>query len=77
MAKYFFTTVLFILILASFFPSKNSNTSISVDRDSPEYRYANTRLRMEGFGAKDSKDAADAIVKFNKAQQYREQAPIK
>ena len=77
MAKYFFTTVLFMLILASFFPSKNSNTSISVDRNSPEYRYAHTRLRMEGFGAKDSKDAADAIYKFHKAQQYREQAPIK
>ena len=73
MAKYFFTTVLFMLILASFFPSKNSNTNISVDRNSPEYRYARTRLRMEGFGAKDSKDAADAIVKFNKAQQFRKE----
>lgn len=77
MGKYFLAAFLFLMILAKFLPVKNSDTSISIDRDSPEYRYAHKRLRMEGFGAKDSKDAADAIYKFHKAQQYREQAPIK
>lgn len=72
MAKYFFATVFLIMLFGMFIPkSQISNSDISIDRNSPEYRYARTRLKMEGFGVKESTQAADAIYKFNKVQQYR------
>lgn len=74
MAKYFFATVFLVMLFGMFVPkSQISNSDISIDRNSPEYRYARTRLKMEGFGAKESKQAADAIYKFHKAQQYRQE----
>lgn len=72
MAKYFFATVFLVMLFGMFVPKfQTNNTDISIDRNSPEYRYARTRLKMEGFGAKESTQAADAIYKFHKAQQYK------
>lgn len=47
------------------------NTAPSVDRDSFEHRYVRERFKQEGYNQKESEQAADAILKFHKAQQNR------
>jgi hypothetical protein len=45
--------------------------SSSVDRSSPEHRYAKERVKLEGYSDKESQQAADAIIKFHNAQKNR------
>lgn len=72
MSKVFWGLVFVLLIFAAMFPNKSNNTiDVPIDRNSPEYKYAERRLKLEGFGAKESKQAAEAIYKFHKVQQYR------
>lgn len=45
--------------------------SSSVDRSSPEHRYAKERVKLEGYSDKEAQQAADAITKFHNAQKNR------
>lgn len=78
-AKHWFGLIIFMVLIASLFGKKSSSTGsgISIDRSSPEYRYAEERVRSEGYSRDDSRRAADAIMKFEKVQQYRRDGIIK
>lgn len=61
------------LVLAAMVNGCNSTTTVAptVDRSSPEYRYAKERVRLEGYSDKESAQAAEAIIKFHNAQKNR------
>lgn len=48
-----------------------STPSPSVDRGSFEHRYATERFKQEGYSARESQQAADAVTKFMRAQEAR------
>lgn len=51
-----------------------SNTSSSptpASSGSFEHRYVQERFKQEGYNAADSRQAADAVMRFNEAQQQR------
>jgi hypothetical protein len=61
-----------IALLGSLFGNPNNRaTSNYVNPNSPEYRYAQERMRLEGYSDADSKTAAEAVVKFHNAQKNR------
>jgi hypothetical protein len=61
-----------IALLGSLFGNPNNRaTSNAVDHNSSEYRYAQERMRLEGYSDADSKTAAEAVVKFHNAQKNR------
>lgn len=51
--------------------SSNSTYTPSVDRGSFEHRYATERFKQEGYSTNESQQAADAVVKFLRAQEAR------
>ena len=62
-----------VLMLLSAMINGNSNTQSTrtYTPSSPERRYVEQRFRVEGFSDKDSKTAADAVLKFHEAQKNR------
>lgn len=69
--------VVFLLsLINAMFGGGNSSSSSSsytpaVDRGTFEHRYATERFRQEGYSTSESQQAADAVVKFLKAQEAR------
>lgn len=69
--------VVFVVSLISAMFGNNSGSSSSssytpsVDRGTFEHRYATERFKQEGYSTSDSQQAADAVVKFMKAQEAR------
>jgi hypothetical protein len=64
-----------IVIIASFIGSSGTTqrtTPAAPDRSSFEHRYATERFKLEGYSDSESKQAADAIIKFHNAQQARQ-----
>ena len=51
--------------------NSHSTYTPSVDRSSPEHRYAKERVKLEGYSDKEAQQAADAITKFHNAQKNR------
>lgn len=49
----------------------SSTSSTSPASGSPEHRYVRERFRQEGYNDADSRQAADAILKFHEAQKNR------
>lgn len=50
----------------------SSTSSVSTpDRNSFEHRYVTERFKQEGYSSSESKQAADAIIKFHNAQEAR------
>jgi len=58
-------------MLGSGSSSAVSSAPASVDRGSFEHRYATERFKQEGYSAEESRQAADAVIKFHNAQQNR------
>lgn len=52
-------------------PHSNSNYSPAVDSNSFEHRYVKERVKLEGYSDEESKQAADAIIRFHEAQKAR------
>lgn len=67
-----FIGVIVVTILSAMF-NGNSNTqsTYTTAPSTPERRYVEGRFRAEGFSDKDSKTAADAVLKFHEAQKNR------
>lgn len=67
--------VVVAILQALFGDSSSSSTTSSYTTpardDSFERRYVEGRFRQEGYSAKDSATAADAILKFQRAQDAR------
>lgn len=65
--------IAFLLTLLSslFGTSNNAPTSSAVDPNSFEHRYAKERFRLEGYSDRESREAADAVVRFHNAQKNR------
>jgi hypothetical protein len=69
-----FIVGLIIVIIASFIGSSNTTqrTAPSTPNQSSfEHRYVTERFKLEGYSDSESKQAADAIIKFHNAQQER------
>ncbi len=68
-----FIGVIIVTLLSAMF-NGNSNTTTSTytaPASGAERRYVEGRFRSEGFSEKDSKTAADAVLKFHEAQKKR------
>jgi hypothetical protein len=68
--------VLFVAYCASLFSSNSTqslpnNLSTPPASSSPERRYVENRFRLEGYSQAESRQAADAVMKFHQAQQNR------
>lgn len=70
--------VAFVLgvMLLQMLPGSNTSSTTSPstsypNSSSPEHRYVTERFRQEGYSASDSQKAADAVIKFHRAQQNR------
>ena len=61
----------FAAIVNMFSAGSNSGSAPPVNRNSAEHKYVTERFRQEGYGAEESRQAADAIMKFHNAQQNR------
>ncbi len=58
-------------MMASSCSHEGGGSVSSVPTDSFEYRYAKERVKLEGYSDKEAAQAAEAIIKFNNAQQNR------
>jgi ribosomal protein S24E len=63
-------------LISAMFGNNNSSSSTSsytpaTNHDSFEHRYATERFKQEGYSARESQQAADAVVKFLQAQEAR------
>lgn len=73
------STIVFFFVIALCFlvgsgGDKNVSTistQVPVENNSFEHRYVKERFKLEGYSNKESKQAADAIIKFNNAQKNR------
>jgi hypothetical protein len=70
--------ILFLVMMGTIFgmlsPSKDTPPSNSPSISSEEkagYDYAQRRFRQEGLSEKEAKQAADAVIKFNRLQNKR------
>lgn len=74
-AKVFIAVIFGLALLSAIINSGGSSSSTtssnSVNTGSSEYNYARNRFRAEGFSDADSRKAAEAVIKFNQAQQRR------
>jgi hypothetical protein len=59
------------LLLVGCADNSPSTYTPSVDRSSPEHRYAKERVKLEGYSDKEAQQAAVAITKFHNAQKNR------
>lgn len=67
-----FIGVIIIAVLAVMFKgNSNTQSTYTPAPSTPERRYVEGRFRAEGFSDKDSKTAADAVLKFHEAQRKR------
>lgn len=64
-----------IIVAISFLVgSFSNNVAVSTpDNSSFEHRYVTERFKMEGYSSSESKQAADAVIKFHNAQKNRQQ----
>jgi hypothetical protein len=60
-----------VLLPTIFGCSDQATVSMPPDRGSAEHKYVTERFRREGFNSSDAQQAADAVMKFHKAQQNR------
>lgn len=51
--------------------NQSSSTTYTPDRGSFDHRYATERFRQEGMNRADAEKAADAVIRFQRAQQNR------
>jgi hypothetical protein len=68
--------VLFVAFCVNLFSSGSTQTQSTSSSPapytgSPEHRYVENRFRLEGYNAEESRQAADAVMKFHQAQQNR------
>lgn len=68
--------ILFVMFCVNLF-SSNSTTSAPAGLSTPppssaERRYVENRFRLEGYSPAESRQAADAVIKFHQAQQNRQ-----
>lgn len=63
-----FAVVYLLLFIGSLFETPQ-NQPYQVNKNDPGYKYAKSRMQLEGYSEKDSDIAAQAIIKFQKAQQ--------
>jgi len=68
--------VVFVAFCVNLFSSGSTQTqspssSPAPYAGSPEHRYVENRFRLEGYNAEESRQAADAVMKFHQAQQNR------
>ena len=66
----FVLAVLMTIVRTAVEPAGNSATH-QPDPNSFNHRYATERFRQEGYSHDDSRQAADAVVKFHEAQKLR------
>ena len=70
-----FIIALIIGILAAFAGSVNTtqqSATFEPDRSFTEHRYVKERFKLEGYSDAESRQAADAVLKFHNAQQARQ-----
>lgn len=69
----FVALFIFALLLQLVKGVATSDTQVPIvpDRSSLEHRYVQERFRQEGYNRSDSQQAADAIIKFQRAQEAR------
>ncbi|NBT75146.1 hypothetical protein EBZ80_18320 [bacterium] len=70
-----FIVLLVIGTLISMVTANNvspQRASFEPDSSSVEHRYVKERFKLEGYSDAESKQAADAIIKFHNAQQARQ-----
>lgn len=62
--------ILFVfgMILSIFAPKKYDNTPAYTQEESKGLEYAKTRFKQEGYSDKEAEEAADVILRFQKAQ---------
>jgi hypothetical protein len=63
-----------LLVAANMGGCSNSDSGVyspAPDRGSSDYRYVEKRMQLEGMSAKESRQAADAVIKFHNAQKNR------
>lgn len=65
-----FTTILSALGPSSSTPADNKYRPVNTDEQF-QHEYAKQRIKMEGYSDADAATAADAIMKFQRAQQNR------
>jgi hypothetical protein len=73
-AKFWVALIFGLALISALFNggSNSSNTRpSSVDTNSFDYNYSKNRFKLEGYSDEDSRKAAEAIIKFQKAQQRR------
>ena len=68
----FIIAVLMTIVRSAVEPS-GSTTPYQPDPASFNHRYATERFKQEGFSDADSRQAADAVVRFHEAQKQRKQ----
>jgi hypothetical protein len=75
-AKFWIAVIFGLALISSLFnggrgSSSSSSRNSSVDTGSFDYNYAKNRFKAEGYSDKDARTAAEAIIKFQNAQQKR------
>jgi hypothetical protein len=73
-AKFWVALIFGLALLSAVFngaSNSSSNTSrpSSVNTDSFDYNYSKNRFKLEGYSDEDSRKAAEAIIKFQQAQE--------
>lgn len=58
-------------VIGNLFGNNAGTMSAPAASSSAERRYVEQRFRQEGYSAKDSATAADAVLKFHRAQEAR------
>lgn len=70
-----FIVALIIGIIASIVGSVNApapQATFEPDQSSREHQYVKNRFKLEGYSDAESKQAADAVLKFHNAQKARQ-----
>jgi hypothetical protein len=74
-AKFWVALIFGLALISALFngggSSSSNSRSSSVDTNSFDYNYAKNRFKVEGYSDEDSRKAAEAIIKFQQAQERR------
>lgn len=75
-AKFWVALIFGLALISALFnggggSSTSSNRPSSVDTNSFDYNYSKNRFKLEGYSDEDSRKAAEAIIKFQQAQERR------
>lgn len=74
-AKFWIALIFGLALISALFNggsgSSTSNRPSAVDTNSFDYNYSKNRFKLEGYSDEDSRKAAEAIIKFQQAQERR------